>query len=228
MIWVTASIIVLARDQSDAISWESILSGKSLLQRAVDTARATDELDDIFILTDFKAVLASQEALGVEIKQLPPWLFNHRIDLISKQGWHVNQELLALSEMDALGDIHFFLNWRMPLLTTRSLGKMYQTLLEDRIAARVVGIYPVDPNLFMRLAGKDSYFPVWADVGSDRQDVPQLYRAGAVGVVHTHRQSESIPESKGFCLSREQGLEILEVEDLDLAAFYLKKRGEAP
>lgn len=211
-------------EQSKEISWKTDLAQKNLLNHTVENALKVREIDEIFIVTDIKELQACGHFKEVKIKPLDQGKPAPVIDLVNKDAWRVNNIFNLLSELDVLGDVHFFLNWRMPLLGAAVLEQMYHTLLEDRVAARVVCVYPVDPNLFTRFNGDDSYFPVWADIGADRQNVPQLYRSLTAGVIHRNRHKEIIPESKGFTISRQQGLEILEPDDLELAEFYLDKK----
>jgi len=224
MIQLTASVIVLSADLSDSVSWDSILAGRTLIQHCIDNAKQIPVLDQIYVLTDNETLLRQKAVSGVQIKKIPEWLTNHHIDLISKDAWQVNYGLERLQELSVLGEVHFFLNWRMPLTGPITFEKMYHNLLEDRLAARVTGIYPVDPNLFMFHNSNHSLFPVWADPGADRQRVPQLFRQLPLGVIHTGRHKGICPESKGYVVTRTEGLVIYDAEYLDMAAFFLEDR----
>lgn len=224
MIQVTASVIVLSADFSDSVSWDSTLAGRPLIQHCIDNAKQIPVLDQIYVLTDNETLLRLKAVYGVQIKKIPEWLTNHQIDLISKDVWQVNYGLERLQELSVLGEVHFVLNWRMPLVRPITFEKMYHNLLEDRLAARVTGIYPVDPNLFMFQNSNHSLFPVWADPGADRQRVPQLFRQLPLGVIHTRRHKGICLESKGYVVPRAEGLVIHDAEYLDMAAFFLEDR----
>ena len=222
---VTGLCLVSARECLSDLDWSTELSGQSLLARALDTLAATPNVDERLVLTDQSKLAQLGCVEDVAVRLVPGWFFDFKLAFYSKEHWLLSRAASALTEAGACGDVLVHLDWRNPLVTARTLEKMYHGLLDDRVAARTVGVYPVDPNLFAKLSHmEEKFFPVWADPGADRQMIPQLYRTMETGVVHVARMLMPIPETKGITLSREEGLTLQCLEHLELAAFYLDRR----
>jgi CMP-N-acetylneuraminic acid synthetase len=222
-------ICVSARDCGGEFGWATPFDGGTLLSRAVATLRATPNVDEVFIVTDEPELLARAAEQSAPVRGLPGWFFDFKLPFFSKEHWLLTRALSALNEAGVGADVLLALDWRAPLVSSRTLERMYHRLLEDRVAARITGMYPVDPNLFMILPDSGAFFPVWSDPGADRQSIPQLYRTLDIGALHPARLLMPIPETKGLRIPREEGLVIERAEHLDLAAFYLARRaGQTP
>jgi hypothetical protein len=223
-------ILVSARECRPGLTWSTPFAGGTLLGRAVGTLCATPNVDKTFVLTDEPGLLAEAGArdLGCCVRELPGWFFDYKMPFFSKEHWLLTRAITALSEAGAGAEVLVVHDWRAPLVTPRTLERMYHKLLEDRVASRVTAIYPVDPNLFIILPDSGAFFPVWSDPGADRQMIPQLYRNLQIGVVHPGRLLMPIPETKGQRLPREEGLVLEKPEDMELAAFYLARRASSP
>lgn len=211
---------------SGALSFAARLGGRSLLERAVETLAATPEVDAVHVLTDDPALAAAGRVGPARTALAPDWFWTCGLAFFSKEHWLLARALDALGGLGITADVLFVLTWRTPLLTARSLERMYHRLLEDRVAARVAGINPVDPNLYIRLR-ESAFFPVWGDLGADRQKIPQLYRFAQAGVLRPDRLLRPMPETAGFELPDGEDLVLTHDEDLDLAAFYLARANRA-
>lgn len=222
---VLGLVFVSARECAPGLDWSTPFGGGSLLGRAVATLRATPNVDEVFVCTDAPGLDTLPGDCGeASLRRLPDWFFDYKLPAFSKEHWLLTRALSALEEAGAGADVLLLHDWRAPLVTSRTLERMYHALLEDRVAARVAAIYPVDPNLFMIVPGNDGFFPVWSDPGADRQMIPQLFRNLEIGAVHPKRLRMPIPETRGQRVSREEGLVLEGPEGLELAEFHLARR----
>lgn len=227
MLKVTASFQVTVQENSDSITWQTELKEHCLLEHAVKNVLSSHFIDEVYILTDIPELLEMKTLFGAFVRQISYWHVIDDMNSLDKNCRLLTPSLNVLQMVDQLGELHFFLSWRMPLINTSTIEKMYHALLEDRIAARAVGMYPVDPNLFIefnRSDGRQDFFPVWSDLGADRQRVQQLYRTYPIVAVHVNRQKEFCPESLGFQLPVEDSLEIQCERDIALGEFYLDRK----
>lgn len=227
MLRVTASFQVTAQEQSALVNWKSAFSGRCILEHAVTNACRSQIFDDLFILTDLPELPVNKLFFSVPVKKLPFWHVTEDMDFLAKNCRLLPPSLNLLDQAERLGDVHFFLSWRMPRIQWFTFEKMFHALLEDRLAARMVGTHPVDPNLFIQTDstdGMNNFFPVWSDSGADRQRVPQLFRTQPIAAIHVRRQRASHPETAGFPLSLEESLVIRKPLDLELAAFYYNRQ----
>lgn len=217
---VTATLMALAKDAANGVSWTSQVCGRSLLAIGVQTAREIPLIDDLAILTDDPALLAQGECLGAPVKEMWPWSVKHRMDFLTCDAFFNYQQRVALEKSGMLGDVHFFLDWRLPLLPARTYERMYHRLLEHRVAARVIPIYPEDPNLYTPSGpDPDMLFAVWAHPGRDRQYVPQLYRAFGACVAHMRRLELHSPLTIGFEAPLVQCLEATSPEQMEIIRY---------
>ncbi len=216
------------RERQGGLCWTTPLEGAPLLARAVNTLAATPNVDEVLVATDAPDLTALPEGCeGAGLVRLPGWFFDFKLPAFSKEAWLITRALDALEEAGAGADVLVVHDWRAPLVTPRTLERMYHALLEDRVAARVAAVYPVDPNLFMIMPGVDGdgrFFPVWSDPGADRQMIPQLYRNLEIGAFFPRRLRMPIPETRGHLLGREEGVMARDAEGLELARFYLARR----
>lgn len=223
---ISGLCFVRARDKSPDVSWKTELEGASLLTHAVRALSGMPYADEVRVFTDDPELLALGEAAGAAVGGLPDWFFEYNVPFFTKEQWLLTRAMQALREAEALGDVLLVADWRTPLVNARTMETLYHKLMDDRVAARTVATYPLDPNLFLRL-DEEKFFPAWADIGADRQSIPQLYRSLAVGAVRPDRLLMPSPETRGVPVGREQGLRVRDEESLALARFYVQRRKRA-
>lgn len=132
MIRVTASI--LARTQDTLIPdklWSRKVADCTLLEHTLSALQAVPELDQCFVLTDDQNLLSQQKLQDAFVLPISNSLRTHTFNLLTHEYWRIHYELDGLRESFPLGDVHFYITWQTPLLTSRTLEFMYHTLLED-------------------------------------------------------------------------------------------------
>lgn len=220
---ITGLCFVRARDRAPGVAWDTELEGDNLLSCALRSLSGVPYVDELRVFTDDAELLKREQVAGVAVGGLPEWFFEFNLPFFTKEQWLLMRAVQALREAEALGDVLLVADWRTPLVSARSMETLYHKLMDDRVAARTVATYPLDPNLFLRLE-EEKFFPAWADVGADRQSIPQLFRSLAVGAVRPDRLLMPSPETRGIPVGREQGLRVRDAESLELARFYLRRR----
>lgn len=225
---VTATLMAYTRQASDGLSWSETAGGRTLLSIGVGTAREIPLIDDLAILSDDPDLLAQGVYDGVPVKEIWPWAVKNRMDFLTCDAFVISQQRLALERSGMLGDVHFYLDWRLPLLPARTYEIMYHRLLEHRIAARVVPILAEDPNLYATWGPQGELFAVWAHPGRDRQCVPQLYRPFGACVAHLARLDQHAPLTIGHEIPLTHGLEATDPAQLEIIRYALQKGGPAP
>ncbi|WP_320040084.1 hypothetical protein [uncultured Desulfobacter sp.] len=223
---ITATFIVLEQDAIKGISWKSKLFHRNLLEHGIEHASQIPLIDELFILTDMDELLCQDTVAGYSVQKIWPWSIEERMDFLTCDWNRIYQQNLVLEKAGVVSDVHFFLDWRLPLLSAKSWEQMYHFLLEDRVAARVVPIYPEDPNLYTPLGDISSgrLFGVWSHPNKDRQKVPQLYRTFNACVTHRRRLGQPEPLTKGFCVPLIECVQTHSSQELQLAAFLSEKK----
>lgn len=221
---VTATVPVLADNDVSAVKWSSMLRGTTLLERVIRSAQQVKEIDGIAVLTNISELIKKNEIQGVPVMEIWPWAVIHRFDFLTCDSSVLGQQELALQKSGMNGDVHFTLNWQMPLVSSTTLERMYHCLLESKAVARIVPIYPIDPNIYMDVGGKgETPFSVWSQPGRDRQEVPQLFRTWSLCVHHKQRLAGVGPTTTGFRIPRLEALEIKTTENMNVAEFVLER-----
>lgn len=216
--------IARSRDQN-GISWDTPLNGVTLLEQAVQSLGQMPYTDEVHVLSDSSELLARGSVDGARVSSMPDWFFEYNIPFFTKEQWLLARAMQALDDAGTKGDVLLIADWRTPLVHSRTMEVMYHKLMDDRIAARTAGTYKLDPNLYLRLS-EEKFFPAWADIGADRQNIPQLYRTIKVGAIRPDRLVMPSPETRGIPVTREEGLRVDDQESLELAQFYIRRRKE--
>lgn len=216
---VTAIILLQEKLLPDDVSWDMLLNGKPILQHVVDNCLGFSAIDEIAVATDCDGVKGSIE--GAAVARIPERMAFYPFNFLNATLGRLSMETSCVRAVGFQGDVMAFLPWNMPLLGSMSLERLYHTLLEDMVAARIVPTYPVDPGLHIRLPGEENFFPVWHAPGIDRQRLPQLYRPAFACFSHQKRIFSGVPVMKGLCLPRHEQLSVNNKEHLELAEYIL-------
>lgn len=223
---INGLICLALKEKEDRISWSTRLNGVTLLELAIKNLQGFPYISNIFILTDCQKIADGIIIPGVKVCVLPDYFFRFGLPFLAREQWILTRAINALEQVGANGQVLLIADWRNPQIISQVFETLYHKLMEDRVAARTVCAYPLDPNLFMRL-DDGSFFPVWADVGVNRQAIPQLYRTTRVGAIRTDRLLMDLPETLCVHISRIAALEIKDDETLSLAEFYLEYMKDA-
>ncbi len=170
--------LIPARGGSKGVPGKNVrpLAGRSLVERAYDSARASGVLDRIVISTDDAAIAAEARRIGLEVPFLrPPELAGDASPMIDV-AVHALKSLAAVGyEPEAL----VLLQPTSPLRTPAHIREALR-LLDDRDAVCTVVPVPKDlcPHYLMKIT-ENGYLDYFLPDGSRytrRQDVPQAYR----------------------------------------------------
>lgn len=220
---VSASVVVDSRTTAEHM-WTWPICGRGLLDHALDTLKNTCGIDDYFVFTDVQDIIDRLSPAGLVVPFMDRFTYNFNfLDNIS-----LFTELYSLKQADRLGDIHFFLDMRFPLIDATILGGMYNKLLETRFAAKVIPTYEIDPNLIMRIGTSDTFMRLWDSPGLDRQLQPRLMRITGACVVHCKRIAEIQPLTMHYRINRNAGRIIQDKGDIELMQYICNKKSAMP
>lgn len=171
--------LIPARGGSKALPGKNIkpLCGRSLVQRAADTARASGVLDRVILSTDDEAIAAHGQSAGLTIPFLRPAAFATDASPMMDVAVHA---LKTLSETDEyVPDALLILQPTSPLRSPEHIRQAV-SLLEGYEAVCSVVPLPQDisPHYVMKIRddGCLDFFMPDGDRFTRRQDVPVAYR----------------------------------------------------
>jgi hypothetical protein len=216
----TAAVILALSWLTPAVDalWARPLGGRGLLARVIDNCRDSGVCDAPLVLTDAPTLLAAKETLPVRVLACPDGLRGHPFNFLALEQPTLSREFDLTLQAGIPADLTFFLPWNRPFLDGPVLEKMYHTLLEDPLTARLVPVTPVNPQLLAKVEGAADFYPVWMQKGLDRQLAPQLLRpAGEACLTHWSRLLRGIPKIAGIRFDAVRTFGVGEAADCALA-----------
>jgi len=219
---MNTSAVILALswlDPGTAALWDRRLAGEGLLARVVRHCRESGVVDTLCVLTDLPAITGAGEGLGGRTMACPEFFRGHPFNFLNIEGQNLSREFQLTLETGTQADLTFFLPWNMPFLDGRMLEKMYHTLFEDPLTARLLPMRPVDPQLMARVDGGGDFFPIWLHKTVDRQLIPQLHRPAPACLTHWSRVFACMPKVAGLPCDKTETFRVREEADVALAAF---------
>ena len=226
---VTAAILALSSmRRSEGIGWHSRLGSREVLETVVENMQNSRIVDDMAIVTDDETLLSRGSYSGVDIRACPDNMRAYTFNFLGIETYRICMERDFLDAVGLKGNVSLFAAWTMPLVSSRTIERLYHVLLEDPLAGRAVPIVKVDPQIYMRCQGQDTFFPVWVHKGMDRQRIPQLYRCRTFCVAHMDRLTRSLPKIAGLQVPKAELTTISKPDDLELATFLMERNGQGP
>ncbi|HEX8552587.1 MAG TPA: acylneuraminate cytidylyltransferase family protein [Abditibacteriaceae bacterium] len=220
--------LIPARGGSKAVPDKNIrpMAGKSLVQRAWETALEADVCDKVVVSTDSSIIAAHAESFGADVPFLRPAQF------AGDNAPMIDVALHALEQLGAF-DAILLLQPPSPFRTAQQLKEAVTLLKRDEQATAICSVAPVPldqcPHYLMRIeAGTLDYFLPEARKITRRQDVTRAYfRDGAVFLARV----ETLRNNRNFygerCLPLvtdwESAINIDDPRDWDLAEARLKQ-----
>jgi N-acylneuraminate cytidylyltransferase len=170
--------LIPARGGSKGVPGKNVrpLLGRSLIERAFESASASGVLDRIVLSTDDEAAVAEARRIGLAVPFLRPAAFAGDTSPMIDAAIHALQ---ALAKDGYEPDILVLLQPTSPLRTAEHIRRALG-LLEDNDAVCTVVPVPKDlcPHYLMKV-GDDGFLTYFMPDGprfTRRQDVPQAYR----------------------------------------------------
>lgn len=225
---VTATVLALSSmfpGSADVLSRS--IGAKTMLEQVVSHVAALEVVDACVVVSDIPHVIARNMVQDVPVVECPETMRDFAFNALSIETYLLCMERNILQAVDCKGDVSFIIPAQMPLLSTRTLERMYHRLLEDPLASRVTPICKTDPQIYMRTSD-DAFFPVWVHRGVDRQQIQQLYRTCQASVSHMGRIGRGIPKVIGLEVSKLELITATDAESLALAAYVAARRTDPP
>jgi len=170
--------LIPARGGSRGVPEKNIkpLCGRSLIERAYESASASGMFDRIVLSTDNEAIAEEARRVGLEVPFMRPDEFAGDASPMMDVAVHAIQ---TLAEGGYEADVLVLLQPTSPLRTVDHIQKSLQLLGENEAVCTVVPL-PSDlcPHYVMKVT-EDGFLDYFMSDGSRytrRQDVPQAYR----------------------------------------------------
>ena len=208
------------------------LAGRSLVERAIDTARASGVVARLVVSTDSRSIAQHAERLGAEVPFLRP------TELAADGARMIDVALHALETLDRdegwVPDALLLLQPTSPLRTPEHLVRATELLLGGDSVCSVVALPKTDcPHAVMRIDG--GYMTFFMPDGARyhrRQDIPPAWRReGTVYLTRTTviREQRTFygPRCVPMILHAAESLSIDEPEDWQEAERRLLQRESA-
>jgi N-acylneuraminate cytidylyltransferase len=170
--------LIPARGGSKGVPGKNVrpLLGRSLVERAFESARASGVLDRIVLSTDDKAIAAEAHRIGLEVPFMRPVEFAGDASPMLDVAIHA---LRTLAAEDYHPDVLVLLQPTAPLRTAEHIRRALDLLADNDAVCTVIPV-PKDlcPHYLMKIgeAGYLDYFMPDGPSFTRRQDVPQAYR----------------------------------------------------
>jgi CMP-N-acetylneuraminic acid synthetase len=195
-----------------------------VLETVVENVQNSKVVDDIAIVTDDEELISRGNYSGVGVRACPDNMRSYTFNSLGIETYRICMERDFLNAVGLKGNVSVIAPWTLPLVSPRTIERLYHVLLEDPLAGRAVPIVKVDPQLYMRCPDQDAFFPVWVHKGMDRQRIPQLYRCRPFYVAHMDRLTRSLPKIAGLQVPKAELTTISKPDDLELATFLMGRK----
>lgn len=201
------------------------LLGKPMLWRFLTEIKKASFIDEIFVWTEDDELAAITESCGCHVIPRSRDQIFYFGGFSDPNQWGAYLDEYIQSKCGTLGDIRVGLNCNYCLITADILESMYERLMNDRTADSIIPVTRVDPHLYTVNPKTGCLFPVWVHPGLDRQDYPDLYRAGGISINHSKRGIHNFGLRMLFHeVQPEYLLDIHDEDDVKLAEYYLMRR----
>jgi len=199
--------------------------GKPMLWWSLTEAKKASFIDDIFVWTEDEELAQITRDCGCHvIPRSRDQIFYHG-GFSDPNKWSSYMDEYIMSKCGTLGDIRVSLNCNYCLMTAEILENMFVRLMEDRAADTIIPVTKVDPYLYMENPKTRCLFPIWVHPGLDRQDYPDLFRAGGISIRHTKRGIHNFGQRMLYYeVAPEYLLDVHDEGDVKLAEYYLMRR----
>jgi CMP-N-acetylneuraminic acid synthetase len=211
--------------------WRAQISGRSILEHIIENCTKSGVIDKFCVMTDDVGLMEHGQDLGAPIFPCPEIDKDIPLNSLSIELYSLYREYYMVQQIGMHEDLTFFIPWNMPLLNGRTLEKMYHTLLDDPLAARIIPISPIDPHLFTKLEGSGEFFPVWGHKALDRQLIQPLFHLSYASIVHWQRLFKAIPKLAGITIDKTRFFTVESEQDVELAEYlynYALRKDECP
>ena len=216
---ITASIIVESCEDHDSF-WDLALgNGDTTLANMLKTLNRAALFDDLSIITNEHRLIRQEQFKGSKVYSLSPRLA-YNFNFLDNIKLH--NECFSLLEIGKLGDIHLFMDLRYQLIQPQTIMGMFNTLMENRFAAKVIPVYQIDPHLYMEIPGEELFINLWGQQGLDRQKHPPLFRTVGCCFLHHGRLKEMQPLTFPHHIDRIEGFKITSEEDIPFIDYVMK------
>ena len=201
------------------------LLGRPLLWWFLTEVKKADFIDDIFVWTEDEELAQITLDCGCHvIPRTREQVFYHS-GFSDPNEWGAYLDDYIVSKCGTPGDIRVALNCNYCLITADILGKMYLKLMEDRTADTIIPVTRVEPHIYTVNPKTGCLFPIWEHRGLDRQEYPDLYRAGGISISHSKRGIHNFGLRTLYLeVAPEYLVDVHDEDDVSLAEYYLIRR----
>lgn len=221
------------------------LCGKPMVQWSLETAKASKYINKVVLSCENPRVLDIARKIGgiTVIPRVLTTVFNEPRDYRSGVFQRQRPRSLFSGEPSVYTDYSHYCFWYLqehesyiadiqvgvnanePLGRTESLDKLIEGFFLDEEADHGLCFYPVMPYLYTINPVTKRPFPVFFSAGVDRQNYPPLYRSGPFSLAgNPLKVMQGHSKLAYIIVSPDEGLDVHNKQDLELANFYMEKR----
>lgn len=220
--------LIPARGGSKGIKNKNIidLCGKPLIQYSIDAARTSKYIDDVVVSTDSELIADVARKCGAEVPFLRP------AELASDTSKSIDAVVHAVSFLKEHGreyDCLVFLQPTQPLRTSEDIDESIDVFYKNNRKSLVSVCEAENNPVLIRTIQNGLLIPLF-DGGSDirRQDMKKYYVVnGCIYINPTEEINLQLSQNDNvlpFIMSKEKSTDIDEIDDLNLAKFYLTSK----
>ncbi|NDY56118.1 hypothetical protein G3N56_05075 [Desulfovibrio sulfodismutans] len=215
---VTAIILALEHlTPSVRELWAEPIARTPVLKMVVENCLGSGVVDEAFVLGDFDELCSLPDVGGAKVRRVPGYCSQHHFNFLNMEVRCIDMESAMAAEIGAAADLTFFVAWNLPFIRSRHYELLYHRLLDDPVAARVLPITQVDPQLYMLRESTRKFYPVWCHKGLDRQLIQPLFRPVNACLASWGRLRMTLPKFVGLEMEHSALYQIVTRDDMEQA-----------
>lgn len=200
--------------------------GHPMLWWALTEATKARFIDEVFVWTEDEQLARITKQCRCQVVPRTKDQEYYHGGMSNPNDWGLERNAYIEKYIGGPIDIGVYLNCNYVLMTADILEGMYRTLMEDMTAKDVWPVARVQGDYFTKHHGK--LFPVWHCQDLKHQDYPPFFlRGSGISISHLVRQRKHVElQSAYYEVEAKYLLDIHDLEGVELAEFYLPKRGK--
>ena len=219
--------VMMARGDGSTLKRKNAypILGKPMLWWALTEAKKAKFIKHVFVWTENEELIEITKSCGCEVVPRSENQISYHSGFSNPNDWGPERDKFIVVKVGPV-DVKVDLNCNYVLMTAEILETMFWKLMEDPMAKDIWPISEVHGHYFIINPNNNKLFPVWHCQDLDRQTYPKLYIRGS-GICISHllrRQTMVSLQSTYYEVPAKYLLDVHDLEDVELAEFYLSKR----
>lgn len=203
------------------------LLGKPIIQYAIETCRNTNFIDKVFVWSDDQKILDIAKKCSAFPLKRPKHMVHYFSGFSNAQDWNAATYGKIFKQEGTCGDYFVSFNCNNLLIRPETMDVMFKRLQNSPGSLNIIATKKVSPGLCLKNDHTSYLFPFWNAPFLSPQQHPDLFRVMGVSISrmsYDYNSADSKLRTLFHPVSRDEGLDFQNSEDISLAEYYLSKR----